>query len=456
MPGISNNSVGVNRLFALLILFLFGIQLLATDPGSIYTQQPNDPEAFYFTPENYPVIPNGKTDISDVLQDAINQVKKEKNFGILFIPEGKYLISKTIYIPGAIRLIGYGNDRPEFILGANSPGYQEEQPDNRGNGNYMFWFTGNLVEDGESPQDAGAGTFYSAMSNINPRIEKGNPYAIALRTYFAQHGFISHVSIYTGNGLAGLLDVGNEMENVEFFGGEYGIYTHRTSPGWPMAMVDTYFEGQRKAAIWTHEAGLAIFNMHVKNVPIAIEMDRNTPDRIFLENCIFENIGRMGIAESLEENSMSQLNLIDVYCKQVPVLLKNLESGNEVKAPDGVTIIPELYDLGRSAALTEAVPGNYVFITREIDKTTVRLEVAPDGTLKSKPENIARGEYSSVVDSEGNLYIADGQIFIFDSNLKETGRISLEERPISIVIGGEKRDILFITTHSSLYGIKIK
>ncbi|MGC9344832.1 MAG: gluconolaconase, partial [Bacteroidales bacterium] len=125
-------------------------------------------------------------------------------------------------------------------------------------------------------------------------------------------------------------------------------------------------------------------------------------------------------------------------------------------APDGVTIIPELYDLGRSAALTEAVPGNYVFITREIDKTTVRLEVAPDGTLKSMQEIIARGEYSSVVDSEGNLYIADGQIFIFDSNLKETGRISLEERPISIIIGGEKRDILFITTHSSLYGIKIK
>ena len=27
-------------------------------------------------------------DVSDALQAAINQVKKEKNFGILFIPEG--------------------------------------------------------------------------------------------------------------------------------------------------------------------------------------------------------------------------------------------------------------------------------------------------------------------------------------------------------------------------------
>ena len=50
-------------------------------------------------------------DVSDALQAAINQVKKEKNFGILFIPEGKYKISKTIYIPTAIRLIGYGKNR---------------------------------------------------------------------------------------------------------------------------------------------------------------------------------------------------------------------------------------------------------------------------------------------------------------------------------------------------------
>ncbi|MGC9345027.1 MAG: glycosyl hydrolase family 28-related protein, partial [Bacteroidales bacterium] len=379
MPGISNNPAGINRIFTTVILFFFGIQLLATDPRSVYTQRPNDPEAFYFTPDNYSVIADGKTDISDVLQDAINQVKKEKNFGILFIPEGKYLISKTIYIPGAIRLIGYGKKRPEFILGANSPGYQEEQPDNRGNGNYMFWFTGNLVEDGESPRDAGAGTFYSAMSNINLRIEKGNPYAIALRTHFAQHGFISHVSIYTGNGLAGLLDVGNEMENVEFFGGEYGIYTHRTSPGWPMAMVDTYFEGQRKAAIWTHEAGLAIFNMHVKNVPIAIEMDRNTPDRIFLENCIFENIGRMGIAESLEENSMSQLNLIDVYCKQVPVLLKNLESDNEVKAP---AKIYQVKDLSRGLIMDDMASDSEYKTIQDI----VPLDKLPGKLKRSIPE----------------------------------------------------------------------
>ena len=57
-------------------------------------------------------------------------MKKEKNFGILLSPEGKYKISKTIYIPTAIRLIGYGEESPlEFILAKNSPGFQEEVAD---------------------------------------------------------------------------------------------------------------------------------------------------------------------------------------------------------------------------------------------------------------------------------------------------------------------------------------
>lgn len=204
-----------------IILILLGMictQLYAVQLNSIYPLKPNDSEAFYFTPENYPIKADGKMDVSDALQAAINQVKKEKNFGILFIPEGKYKISKTIYIPTAIRLIGYGKNRPEFILAKNSPGFQEEVADDKGKAKYMFWFTGAVVKEGEKPRDAGASTFYSAMSNINLRIEDGNPHAVALRTHFAQHSFISYVAVYIGKGKAGLFDVGNELENVAFYG----------------------------------------------------------------------------------------------------------------------------------------------------------------------------------------------------------------------------------------------
>lgn len=69
-----------------IILILLGMictQLYAVQLNSIYPLKPNDSEAFYFTPENYPIKADGKMDVSDALQAAINQVKKEKNFGIL-------------------------------------------------------------------------------------------------------------------------------------------------------------------------------------------------------------------------------------------------------------------------------------------------------------------------------------------------------------------------------------
>lgn len=99
----------------------------AAEGGSTYTQRPDDPEAFYFTPENYGFKADGKSDVTDALQEAINQVKREKNFGILFLPEGNYRISKTIQIPSSIRLIGYGKKRPVIYLGADTPGFQTTQ-----------------------------------------------------------------------------------------------------------------------------------------------------------------------------------------------------------------------------------------------------------------------------------------------------------------------------------------
>jgi hypothetical protein len=253
------------------------ISILAAEKPSksFYTQKPDDPAGVYFTSQDFGITNDGKTDVSIQLQNAINQLKTDRNFGILFIPEGSYSISKTIYIPASIRLIGYGKTRPVFILKKNSPDFRIPNSEDKGKASYMFWFTSSIVEPGKEIRDAGAGTFYSALSNIDLKIEDGNPAAVALRTHFAQHSFISHCDIHTGNGKAGLFDIGNMIEDVKFYGGEYGIYTTKASPGWQFMMLDTYFEGQRKAAIRTHEAGFTIVRMSVKNVPSVILVDQN-------------------------------------------------------------------------------------------------------------------------------------------------------------------------------------
>jgi len=331
------------QLFILILFSGFAMQNLAMEKRntSVYTQKFNDSEAYYFTPENYNIKADGKTDVSDALQTAINQVITEKIFGILFIPEGKYKISKTIFIPKAMRLIGYGKNRPEIILGKNSPGFQEAEIRENAGEKYMIWFTGNMVTAENKPQDANPGTFYSAISNIDFRIEDGNPIAVALRTHYAQHGFVSHSVINIGNGKAGISQLGNEMENVQFLGGDYGITTGPTSPSWPMMMVDTYFEGQRKAAIQCHNSGLAIVNMHVKNVPVAIEIEENATDRLFLENCLFENIKEAAIIINDKESTLTQINILNTDCNNVPVLAMFRQSKKQINGPAKIWKVKE-------------------------------------------------------------------------------------------------------------------
>lgn len=328
-------------LLCLLLLACTTHWALAVNETSVYTQKPNDPDAVYFTPENYNIKADGKTDVSDQLQAVINKLKSEENFGIVFIPEGTYKITKTIYIPKSIRLIGYGKQRPVFVLGKNSPGFQQPVDTDKGKAKYMFWFTNNVVKDESRIDDADAGTFYSAMSNINLRIEDGNPYAVALRTHFAQHSFVSNMSIYIGKGKAGLFDVGNEMENVAFYGGEYGIYTTKTSPGWQMMMVDTYFEGQRKAAILTQEVGFTIVNMQAKNVPTVMDIVPNHHERLFMENSQFVNVSGPAIVVSNEDNGNNQITLRNVDCMKVPVLVQYRRSGKETTVKDKIYCVKE-------------------------------------------------------------------------------------------------------------------
>lgn len=298
---------------------------------SCYTSRPEDHEAVLFIPDNFQITNDGKTDISQALQQAINKLKLENNFGIIFIPEGTYILSKTIYIPQAIRLIGYGKKRPLIVLKKNSPGFGQPDPNDKGEAHYMFWFTSSVVDSTGKVNDAGAGTFYSALSNIDLKIEDGNPAAVALRTHYAQHSFISHCDIFIGKGKAGMFDIGNEMEDVRFFGGDYGIYTTKASPGWQFMMLDTYFEGQRKAAIKTREAGLTIIRMNVQNVPAVVEVEHNYWEKLYMEDCRFVNVTGPAISFDDEDNAHMQVNLRNVACQNVPLLVEYRKSMKQQK-----------------------------------------------------------------------------------------------------------------------------
>jgi hypothetical protein len=125
-------------------------------------------------------------------------------------------------------------------------------------------------------------------------------------------------------------------------------------------------------------------------------------------------------------------------------------------APDGVTIIPDQYDLARGSSLLEAVPGKPFYASDEYDKRMVRMEVAPDGGLSGLEYFVEWGEFGSTTDSEGNLYVADGQIYIFDRNGAQKGVIRTPERPSTLVFGGKEGGTLFFTARSGFYSVRIR
>jgi sugar lactone lactonase YvrE len=125
-------------------------------------------------------------------------------------------------------------------------------------------------------------------------------------------------------------------------------------------------------------------------------------------------------------------------------------------APDAVTIIPVVYDLARSTALAQAYPGKPLYSSDEYDKRTVSTAVNNEGYISDLKYFAERGEFASVTDPQGNVYIADGQVYVYDNTGKQTGEIKVPERPTGLTFGGPGNNTLYITGHNSLFSVKIK
>jgi len=308
--------------------------------ASFYTTRLDDPSAVYLTKEEFSVHGDGIGDDSAALQQAIDKVASSTGAGVLFVPEGTYRLTKTMYVWPGVRLIGYGRNRPVFRLPANTPGFQE------GSGKYLLFFSGGRGRgQGDLPQDGNPGTFYSAMSNIDIEIGPGNPAAIGIRFHVAQHCYLSHIHFRLGSALAGLEDIGNEIEDLHFQGGQYGIMTRRSAPGWPILVMDCTFDGQTQAAIRCDEAGLVLIRPVFKNVPTAMSIVPDKPDELWISDARLENISGPALVISNEHNARTQINLQNVACRDVPVLAKFRDSGKTITGP-GTAYLVEQFSHG--------------------------------------------------------------------------------------------------------------
>lgn len=305
---------------------------------SLYRVLLDDPKAIYLIQAKG----DGVADDSDAIQRAIDRVQETTGQGVLFIPEGRYRLTKTLTVWPGVRLIGYGAKRPAFVLGANTPGYAKTEK-------LMVFFAGRRVpgqaeeqpeipagmngEDFGLPNDANPGTFYSAMSNVDLEIGPGNPAAVGVRARYAQHCYLAHMDFRLQSGLAAIHDIGNWGEDLRFFGGEYGIITRTPSPGWQFTLMDSHFEGQSRAAIRTRVTGLTLVRSSFKGVPTAIAVDPGHTEQLWLEDGRMEDISGAAIVVPREASLRTQINVEGVTCRNVPTFALFPESGRKMEAP---------------------------------------------------------------------------------------------------------------------------
>ena len=325
------------RLLLATLLLSTSISAGAAINASSFERAPDDPAAI-----TVKATGDGRTDDSAAIQNAIDAAAGAKGQGgIVYLPSGRYRVTRTIFVWPAVRIFGVGPTRPVILLGDATPGFQKGV-------DTMLMFAGarasgtaagarhipfsppDSVPFDPHIADANPGTFYSALSNVDFEIGTGNPAAAAIRFHAAQHAYLSHIDFRIGSGLAGIYQGANEIEDVHFHGGRYGILTEKPSPAWQFTLIDSSFDGQREAAIREHEAGLTLVNVRLRNVPVGIDIDKGYGDWLWGKDVRFENVAKAAVVISNEGNAYTQIGFENALASRTPTFARFRDSGKTV------------------------------------------------------------------------------------------------------------------------------
>jgi len=113
-------------------------------------------------------------------------------------------------------------------------------------------------------------------------------------------------------------------------------------------------------------------------------------------------------------------------------------------------------DLLRSFGLKAAPVGKPFHLTSEAEVMTWRGTLGPDGNLLDFKPFVQQGGEGLAVDQAGNVFLAAGQIYVYDLSGKLIDTIETAERPIQLVFGGQDGRTLFIAARTSLYAVRTR
>jgi sugar lactone lactonase YvrE len=137
-------------------------------------------------------------------------------------------------------------------------------------------------------------------------------------------------------------------------------------------------------------------------------------------------------------------------------------------SPDGTTFIPagedfvsgklyygsKLDDELRAFGMAPAVGRQPFYVTDASEEKTYVGDVGADGTVSNLKLFAEQGGEGLAVDENGDVYIAAGQVFVYDSSGRFEDVLKIPERPQQLLFGGSDGKTLFILARSSLYSVQ--
>lgn len=144
------------------------------------------------------------------------------------------------------------------------------------------------------------------------------------------------------------------------------------------------------------------------------------------------------------------------YWKRDP---KMQQDGEHVyyRTPDGKKLTRVDEKLKKPNGIIGTADGKKLFVADiGADKTYV-YDIDKDGSLSNKTLFVSKGSDGIILDEEGNLYLTGDGVTVFDKLGEKIAHFPISKGwTANLCFGGKNRDLLFITSETAVYGIKMR
>lgn len=124
-------------------------------------------------------------------------------------------------------------------------------------------------------------------------------------------------------------------------------------------------------------------------------------------------------------------------------------------SPDG-KVSRVIDDYKQPNGLIGTPDGKTLYVSDINDSKIWKYTINGDGTLSGKTLFAPEGSDGMTIDNQGNVYLSNKHVSVFDKTGKKIASIEIPEMPSNLCFGGKKRNILFITARTSVYTLKMK